>query len=174
MQSWINVGQRSKSGASWGLNAPHIWLSFPSSGLAFPDLVLGPIQFSRFGKRQLQRLPFMIKRLLSYFRGTPVTIPNSHELLEGTSRMITVGDILAGGRMIMLSRIDGVIYAMDAECPHEQGEMERGPLAEGKYLVCPAHNFQFDPKTGDVVKGHCRKAITFKVVEKDGVATLYY
>ena len=43
-----------------------------------------------------------------------------------------------------------------------------GPLVQGKFAVCPLHNFQFDPRNGRVERGACRSARCFRIEERDG------
>lgn len=56
----------------------------------------------------------------------------------------------AGGRRIALVRFEGGIYALDARCPHEGGPLDEGEIYLGA-LVCPWHNFRYDPRTGENV-----------------------
>ncbi len=53
----------------------------------------------------------------------------------------------AGGRPILLSRIDGRIHAIDAICSHAGGRLEDGEIANGR-VVCPIHGARFDLATG--------------------------
>jgi nitrite reductase/ring-hydroxylating ferredoxin subunit len=51
------------------------------------------------------------------------------------------------GRRIALVRFEGAIYALDARCPHMGGPLDQGEIYLGA-LVCPWHNFRYDPRTG--------------------------
>ncbi|QDU83550.1 Naphthalene 1,2-dioxygenase/salicylate 5-hydroxylase system, ferredoxin component [Planctomycetes bacterium Pla163] len=116
----------------------------------------------------------MLKRLLGFFRSEPIRIEGSSKLPEGVAHKISVGDPVAGtGRDVLLVRLDGEVHAIDNQCPHAAAFIADGALVEGKFLVCPLHNYRFDPKTGNCVNASCRKARRYKTVEKDGNLELY-
>lgn len=46
-----------------------------------------------------------------------------------------------------LFRVDGRIHAMEDACPHA-GDSLSGGLLEGCVVVCPAHGWDFDVRTG--------------------------
>lgn len=116
----------------------------------------------------------MFKKLFTaLFKGRPVDVPKTSELTEGQARNVSIGDIAAGGQRIVLCRVEGKLHALDSICPHEAGRIVPGKLIEGKYAICPLHNFLFDPTTGAVVRGSCRKATTYKVEEHGDSATIY-
>ena len=107
---------------------------------------------------------------LDLFRGKPALVKGAGKLPEGQARKVEFGDVLAGtGKQIILCRVEGRLYALDAVCPHEDGgRISDGPLIEGKRAVCPLHNYLFDPRTGASVGGVCRNAKRYKVREADG------
>lgn len=116
----------------------------------------------------------MWKRLIQHvLKGRPVEVPGTDGIQEGHARSVTIGDLGAGGLQVLLCRIDGRLHAIDTLCPHEGGRMVSGPLADGRHAVCPLHNFAFDPRSGRVVRGACRKARVFRVDERDGAATIW-
>jgi glycine betaine catabolism B len=53
------------------------------------------------------------------------------------------------GKPIVLSMVNGEVYAIDAVCSHEGGPLEDGTL-EGYEVECPWHGSKFDVRTGDV------------------------
>lgn len=53
------------------------------------------------------------------------------------------------GKQIVLSMINGKIYAMDSVCSHESGPLEEGTL-DGYEIECPWHGSRFDVRTGEV------------------------
>ncbi|MDN5846380.1 MAG: Rieske 2Fe-2S domain-containing protein [Candidatus Nitrosocosmicus sp.] len=63
---------------------------------------------------------------------------NKGELQEGKLKRIDVSDY-----SIVLTLINGKIYAMDTVCSHEGGPLEEGTL-EGYNLICPWHQGIFD------------------------------
>jgi len=116
----------------------------------------------------------MFKRLLGFFRSEPIRIEGSSQLPEGKAFKQSVGDPVAGtGRDVLLVRLDGEVHAIDNRCPHAEAFISDGDLVDGKYLVCPLHNYQFDPKTGNCVNASCRKARRYKTVEDGDVLELY-
>ena len=112
--------------------------------------------------------------LLDLFRGKPALIQGTAKLAEGHAKKVDLGDPLAGtGRQIVLCRVDGELYALDALCPHEGGRISDGPLLEGRTAMCPLHNYRFDPRDGSAVGVTCRSARTVRVEERDGELELF-
>lgn len=108
----------------------------------------------------------MLSRLFGFLRGRGVHIQGVDKLREGQSRIVSIGDPLAGGTQIVLARTGGKLYAVDRLCPHEGGRMTDGPLFEGKYVQCPLHNYKFDPRSGKAIDVACKSARTYRVVER--------
>jgi len=116
----------------------------------------------------------MLKRFFqALVKGKPTQIPGVDALQDGHAKGVNLGDPAAGGTRVILCRVEGHLHAIDSLCPHEGGRLQHGPLAQGKYAICPLHNFLFDPTDGKVVRGSCAKAKVYKVEEKDGEATLW-
>ncbi len=112
--------------------------------------------------------PPMFGRLSKLFGKRGVMVPGADKLLEGEARKVDIGDTLAGGTQILLSRVEGKVYALDSACPHEGGRIVPGPLTDGCQAVCPLHNYRFDVRDGKAVGVACRSARTYRVVEKNG------
>jgi nitrite reductase/ring-hydroxylating ferredoxin subunit len=53
------------------------------------------------------------------------------------------------GKSILLSMINGKVYAIDAVCSHESGPREEGIL-DGYEVECPWHGSRFDVRTREV------------------------
>jgi nitrite reductase/ring-hydroxylating ferredoxin subunit len=115
----------------------------------------------------------MLGRFLDLLRGKPLIVKGTSKLPEGHAKKIDVGDPLAGGKQIVLCRVDGELHALDALCPHEGGRLMDGPLANGREAVCPLHNYHFDPKTGNVLRGSCANAKTYRVRERDSDCAIW-
>jgi nitrite reductase/ring-hydroxylating ferredoxin subunit len=108
----------------------------------------------------------MLRRILALLRKKPALVRGTVRLAEGQARVVSIGDTLGGsGWDVVLCRVEGRLYALDSGCPHDGGRIAPGPLAEGKYAVCPLHMYQFDPRTGKAVNATCRNARTFKTRE---------
>lgn len=110
----------------------------------------------------------MLGRLLRLLRGKGLIITGTGKLPEGEARKVDIGDVLAGGKQVVLCRVGGTLYALDSTCPHEGGRISPGPLVEGRYAVCPLHNYKFDPKTGENVEHLCKAAKRYRVREERG------
>jgi nitrite reductase (NADH) small subunit len=73
-----------------------------------------------------------------------------------------------GTRTLCLANIDGVIRALDNECPHRGGPLGEGMIEEGK-LICPWHAWAFDPATGVTESSQERVAVYPVIVEGEEV-----
>ena len=110
----------------------------------------------------------VLGRLFKLLKGRTVTVPHADKLAEGEARTVDIGDPMAGGKQIVLCRVEGKVYALDSLCPHEGGRIAPGPLHDGRYAVCPLHAYRFDPKDGKAVGVACRPVKTYRVEERDG------
>jgi 3-phenylpropionate/trans-cinnamate dioxygenase ferredoxin subunit len=55
-----------------------------------------------------------------------------------------------GSRSLALSNVDGVLYAIDNRCTHDDGPLGEGRLRNGR-VICPRHGAMFDAQTGRVL-----------------------
>jgi nitrite reductase/ring-hydroxylating ferredoxin subunit len=115
----------------------------------------------------------MFSKLFSWLGGKPVRIQGTGKLAEGQSKRVEIGDALAGGVEVVLCRVGGKLHAVDRRCPHEGGRMSDGPLQDGRYVVCPLHNYKFDPANGRAVGVACADAKTYRVREVGGDCELW-
>jgi nitrite reductase/ring-hydroxylating ferredoxin subunit len=51
------------------------------------------------------------------------------------------------GIAVGLYRVDGKVYAMENQCPHNDHPLHEGTLTD-HVIVCPAHGWDFDVRTG--------------------------
>jgi ferredoxin-NADP reductase/nitrite reductase/ring-hydroxylating ferredoxin subunit len=72
-------------------------------------------------------------------------VANKQDLQEGNLLKVES----AAGKSIVLTMVDGKVYAIDAVCSHEGGPLEDGTL-EGYEIECPWHGSKFDVRTGEV------------------------
>jgi len=88
--------------------------------------------------------------------GNFVDVASDADVHEGAMFGVAVG-----GKAILLSKIGGKVFAMDAICSHmfgylPQGELKTEYMSDGKVksnvVVCPVHKAQYDITTGKVVK----------------------
>jgi ferredoxin-NADP reductase/nitrite reductase/ring-hydroxylating ferredoxin subunit len=71
-------------------------------------------------------------------------VANKKDLQEGSLLKVE-----PEGKPIVLSLVNGKVYAMDAVCSHEGGPLEEGTL-EGHNLTCPWHYAIFDVRNAKV------------------------
>jgi apoptosis-inducing factor 3 len=91
------------------------------------------------------------------------------------SQGISLGDIPAegtiGGRVgdepVLLSRIDGELFAIGGACTHYGGHLADG-LARGTTVRCPLHHACFDLKTGAVLRAPALDPVDRWLVEIEG------
>jgi 3-phenylpropionate/trans-cinnamate dioxygenase ferredoxin component len=69
-----------------------------------------------------------------------------NDLSEGTMKKVNIRD-----HAILLARIKGRYYAVDARCPHLGGDLSEGTLHDTT-LTCPMHHSQFDLRDGHVIR----------------------
>ena len=74
-----------------------------------------------------------------------VTVAKVSEIPSGSRKVVT-----ANGREILLTNLDGKIYAISRRCGHMNAPLEDGVL-KGKEVVCPMHGARFDVTTGQKV-----------------------
>jgi len=55
--------------------------------------------------------------------------------------------VQAGDRWYALVNLDGVLHAVDNNCPHNGGPLAKGTL-DGELLICPWHCWSWDVTTG--------------------------
>lgn len=59
--------------------------------------------------------------------------------------------VTVSGNPILLSKIGGKIYAINAICSHMNGYLPKGELRDHT-VMCPVHKAQYDIATGKIVK----------------------
>jgi nitrite reductase (NADH) small subunit len=74
----------------------------------------------------------------------------------------------AGGRTLCIANVNGVIRALDNECPHRGGPLAEGMIEDGK-VVCPWHAWAWDPATGTTSDSEERVAVYPVSVEGEEV-----
>ena len=93
-------------------------------------------------------------------------VANKDELKEGDMLKVE-----ANGKQIVLSMVEGKVYAIDEICTHEGGPLDEGEL-NGYDLKCPWHYAVFDVRNGKVsdatVLATNLNSYTVKVDETNG------
>ena len=54
------------------------------------------------------------------------------------------------GRKVILTRYDGVVYAIDSACPHAAADLSKGSLHRWR-VCCHEHDYCFDFRNGQIV-----------------------
>lgn len=92
-------------------------------------------------------------------------VADSNELAEGEMLVIDPGEGPGGG--VMLVRVGGEVFAVDAICTHAMGYLDEGEL-KGHEVVCPLHRARFDVRTGEVTKRPAKEPLgCYRVWEHD-------
>ncbi|MDQ6669745.1 MAG: Rieske (2Fe-2S) protein [Chloroflexota bacterium] len=71
-----------------------------------------------------------------------VTVARLDDVPPGTVRQVRAGD-----HWYALANVDGVLHAVDNNCPHSGGPLARGKLI-GRELECPWHGWRWDVTSG--------------------------
>ena len=71
-------------------------------------------------------------------------VANKDDLKEGDMLKVEIN-----GKQIVLSMVEGKVYAIDEICTHEGGPLDEGEL-NGYDLKCPWHYAVFDVRNGKV------------------------
>ncbi len=71
-------------------------------------------------------------------------------------------------KVLCVANVDGVICALDNECPHRGGPLSEGLIEAGK-VVCPWHAWAFDPATGATAESNETVAVYPVTVEGEDV-----
>lgn len=74
-----------------------------------------------------------------------VSVAALADVPEGEARVFEVEE-----RKVLLSKVEGQIYAVENVCSHDDGPLGEGTL-EGHAIVCPRHGARFDIRDGSVL-----------------------
>ena len=92
-----------------------------------------------------------------------VKVAAAAELPVGGLKMVEVE-----GRDLVLVNVDGELYALDGQCPHQGGPLGRGRLEDGA-VVCPWHGWKWDARSGRAVWPQVDwRAVRYPVVVEKG------
>ncbi len=56
-----------------------------------------------------------------------------------------------GGEPVLLTYLDGEVYAMSDRCPHLRASLHKGTFQDG-LVTCPKHNAVIDVKNGNIIE----------------------
>jgi ferredoxin-nitrite reductase len=88
----------------------------------------------------------------------PVSTIRPDEIAEGRGKTITVS-----GTEIAVFKCEGQLYATQNWCPHAGSALAAGAL-DGGAVVCPAHGYRFDLRTGACATDAQLRLKTFRLV----------
>lgn len=91
------------------------------------------------------------------------------DLLPGTKRRVDYPPF-----HVLVVNLSGFPYAIDDTCSHAGESLDKGEL-DGCTVVCPAHGYVFDVRTGHLLEpaGLCDDQRTFEVVEEGDEYVVY-
>ena len=64
---------------------------------------------------------------------------------------------------ICLGKHQGIFYAIEDTCPHQNASLGKGEKLASGGVQCPFHHYIFDIKTGECLVGSCRDLDTYQV-----------
>jgi 3-phenylpropionate/trans-cinnamate dioxygenase ferredoxin subunit len=74
-----------------------------------------------------------------------------------------------GGQRILIANVDGVFYATDDTCSHEEASLSGGSL-QGDLVKCPLHGSRFSLRTGAAMEDPAEEPLRCHAVQvEDGV-----
>jgi len=91
-----------------------------------------------------------------------VKVADDQELAEGGMKGVEVD-----GQEILLARVQGTIYAVEAICNHGYAYLEEGGL-DGFNVVCPLHDGCFDIRNGEPTVPPCSEPIKSYPIKIEG------
>jgi nitrite reductase/ring-hydroxylating ferredoxin subunit len=106
--------------------------------------------------------------------GPTVNTESAHLSAADVAEMLD-GDMciaMVGQRRTLVAKLQGTLYAVDAECTHDGGPLIEGTL-EGDTIVCPWHFSRFCLRTGEVIDSPALDPLpTYAVDVVDGFVAL--
>ena len=91
-----------------------------------------------------------------------LTVARVDQVPPGTLKVFRVK-----GRRIALSQVDGVFYAIDDLCTHDEGPLGEGTL-HGDEVECPRHGARFSVRTGAALRMPAVVPVKVHAVRRDG------
>jgi nitrite reductase/ring-hydroxylating ferredoxin subunit len=98
--------------------------------------------------------------------GAWVHVAEMKDLTRRKRKQVTVG-----GCPIALFLVDDEVFAMDDVCVHKERFLTKGTLLNGQ-VICPGHQWRFDPRTGEAEDQEGRQATYAVQVTDEGAILL--
>ncbi len=81
-----------------------------------------------------------------------------------------LAELKVDGRIICVGVYKSELFSCTQKCPHAGGELVNGHIDAVGNIVCPLHNYKFNPKNGRNISGEGYFLKTFAVeIRGDGV-----
>ncbi len=80
-------------------------------------------------------------------KGEPVFVGKVSEIPPGKAMSVMLEKF-----KVAVFNVDGHFYAIKDACPHAEYPLVKGTL-RGEVVACSSHNWQFNVRTGDCVRG---------------------
>lgn len=79
-----------------------------------------------------------------------------------------------GGRRILVANVDGVFYATDDTCTHEEASLSSGSLKDD-LVKCPLHGSRFSLRTGEPIEDPAQEPLRcYPVKVEDGAVLIQF
>jgi nitrite reductase/ring-hydroxylating ferredoxin subunit len=95
-----------------------------------------------------------------------VHVAELKELARRRRKQVTVGSC-----PIALFLVDDEVFAVDDTCIHQERSLAKGTLLNGQ-VICPGHQWRFDPRTGEAEDQEGRQATYAVQVTDEGAILL--
>ena len=100
--------------------------------------------------------------------GTWVAVGRTGDVPLWEGRRVTIA-----GRRIAIFRTEDGLHAVSADCPHADGPLQDGLVADG-CVTCPLHGWRFDLRDGERIGAEADGGglTVYEVAERDGALLL--
>jgi 3-phenylpropionate/trans-cinnamate dioxygenase ferredoxin component len=85
----------------------------------------------------------LILAIIGFVSNGPLEALRADDLPSGRMTCVELG-----GRRILVANVDGIFYATDDSCTHEEASLSHGSL-KGDLVKCPLHGSRFSLRTGE-------------------------
>jgi nitrite reductase (NADH) small subunit len=73
---------------------------------------------------------------------------------------------VAGELIAVFRQRNGVLHAVQADCPHRGGHLADGIIGAGK-VICPLHSLKFELAGGSAAGSECQALKTYQVAKNE-------
>ena len=81
----------------------------------------------------------------------------------------TMTCVMVNGRRVLVANVDGIFYATDDTCTHEDASLSSGAL-RGELVKCPLHGSRFSLRTGEPLEDPAEEPLRCHPVRiQDGI-----